>query len=59
MRFPLMAKLHRKKRMQILLDAIEHHEIGLRDCCAQLIELTTPDDELHLEIKRLLEALDR
>ena len=59
MRFPLMAKLHRKKRMQILLYAIEHHEIGLRDACAALIELTTPDDELHLEIKRLLEGLDR
>lgn len=59
MRLPLMAKLHRKKRMQVLLDAIEHHEIGLRDACAALIELTSPDDELHLEIKRLLASLDR
>lgn len=59
MRLPLMAKLHRKKRMQVLLDAIEYHEIGLRDACAALIELTTPEDELHLEIKRLLASLDR
>jgi len=59
MKLPLMAKVHRKKRIDFLIAAIGHHENGLRDCCAALIELTNPEDDLHLEIKRLLEALER
>lgn len=58
MAIPLLSRLMRKRRMALLIDAIELHEGALRDACAALIELTDPDDDLHLEVQRLLEALD-
>lgn len=49
----------RKKRIDCLLDQLADQEIALRDTCAALIECTDEGDELHLEIRRFLEQLDR
>jgi len=58
MAFPLLSRLLRQRRIHALVDEIEIHEARLRDLCAALMELTDPDDDLHVEIVRLLEALD-
>ena len=58
MRVPVLSRFLRKRRVEALVDEIEVHEVRLRDLCAALIELTAPDDDLHVEILRLLEALD-
>lgn len=57
-RLPLMWRIHKKKRIAYLIEALGVHETGMRDCCAQLIELTDEGDDLHVEVQRLLEALD-
>lgn len=47
------------KRIDVLLDVLAEQEIALRDTCAALIECTDEGDELHMEIRRFLEQLDR
>lgn len=49
----------RMKRIDVLLDVLAEQEIALRDTCAALIECTDEGDELHMEIRRFLEQLDR
>lgn len=49
----------RMKRIDVLLDVLADQEIALRDTCAALIECTDEGDELHMEIRRFLEQLDR
>jgi hypothetical protein len=58
MRIPLISRALRQRRIHGLVDRIALHEAELRDYCAQLIDLTEPGDDLHVEIRRLLEALD-
>jgi hypothetical protein len=58
MGFPLLSRMLRMRRIHHLVDEIEIHEARLRDLCSALIELSDPDDDLHVEIVRLLEALD-
>jgi hypothetical protein len=58
MRIPLISRALRQRRINGLVDRIALYENELRDNCAQLIELTEPGDDLHVEILRLLEALD-
>jgi hypothetical protein len=58
MRIPLISRALRQRRIHGLVDRIALHEAVLRDYCAQLIELTEPEDDLHVEVRRLLEALD-
>jgi hypothetical protein len=58
MRIPLISRAWRQRRVNKLVDRIALHEAEIRDYCAQLIELTEPQDDLHVEVRRLLEALD-
>jgi hypothetical protein len=58
MAMPLMWRIHKRKRIEYLVDALGIHESGMRDCIAQLIELTDPGDDLHAECLRLLAALE-
>jgi hypothetical protein len=58
MKMPLMWRIHKQKRINYLIEALGVHETAMRDCCAQLIELTEPGDDLHAEVLRLLAALE-
>lgn len=63
MKLPLcvrfLTRRGRMKRIDVLLDVLADQEIALRDTCAALIECTDEGDELHMEIRRFLEQLDR
>ena len=58
MKMPLMWRIHKRRRVEYLVEALGVHETAMRDCIAQLIELTDAGDDLHVECLRLLEALD-
>lgn len=58
MPFRVLSQLVRRRRLHRLIDDLELHEHAMRDLCAALMELTDPDDDLHVEVQRLLEALD-
>ena len=40
------------------MEEVGHHERQMRNAVAQLVELTEPGDDLHVECRRLLEQLD-
>lgn len=58
MRIPLIRGRARKKRIDALVEEVAHHERQIRNALSGLIELTEPGDDLHVECRRLLEALD-
>ena len=55
---PVVSKARRRARITELTDAVAHHERQIRNALAGLIELTEEGDDLHVECRRLLEALD-
>jgi thioredoxin-like negative regulator of GroEL len=57
MRVPLVSRAFRKRRINELLSQLETHETAMRDRLAELMELTTPADPLHIECRRILAAL--
>lgn len=58
MRIPLIRGRARKKRIDALVEEVSHHERQIRNALSALVELTSPGDDLHIECRRLLEALD-
>jgi hypothetical protein len=56
--FPLIGAATRKRRISRLIDELESCELLMRDLCAQLIELSEDGDDLHVEVRRVLEALE-
>lgn len=57
MKVPLISKAFRRRRINELLSQIETHETALRDRLAELLELTKPDDPIHIVCKRIFIAL--
>lgn len=57
-RVPVIGKAIRRQRIIKLVDDLAELEGGMRDVCAALVELTDPNDDLHVEVVRLLQALD-
>ncbi len=48
----------RKRRINRLVLQLTGLELAMRDVSAALLELTDPGDDLHVEVIRLLQALD-
>jgi len=55
---PLLGPLFRKRRAAALVGQLGLLELEMRDVCAQIIEITDPGDDLHVEVLELLKALD-
>lgn len=55
---PVLGKAARKRRISRLVVQLTGLEMAMRDVSAALIELTDPDDDLHVEVLRVLKALD-
>jgi hypothetical protein len=55
---PLIGEATRKRKIRRLIDQLEGYERAMRDVCAQLIELSPDGDDLHVEVRRVLEGLD-
>lgn len=55
---PFLGPLLRKRRAAALVEELGALEMEMRDVCAQIIEITDPGDDLHLEVLQLLTALD-
>jgi hypothetical protein len=55
---PVMTERARKRRINRLIAELEGYEVAMRDRCSQLMELTDAGDDLHVEVRRLVEALD-
>jgi hypothetical protein len=58
MNIPLIGEASRKRRVNRLVAELEGYENAMRDRCAQLMELSHPGDDLYVEVRRLVEALD-
>ncbi len=48
----------RRARLQALVLRLERLEKETRDACAAVMELTEPEDDLHVAVRLLVEALD-
>ena len=57
-RVPVIGKALRKRRINQLVSQLGDLEACMRDVCAALVELTEQNDDLHVEIVRILKALD-
>ena len=57
-RIPVIGKRLRRERINALVEELSDLEGGIRDVAAALIELTDPNDDLHVEVVRLIQALD-
>ena len=57
-RIPVIGKKLRRERINALVEELSDLEGGMRDVAAALIELTDPNDDLHVEVVRLIQALD-
>ena len=57
-RIPVIGKRLRRERINGLVEELSDLEGGMRDVAAALIELTDPNDDLHVEVVRLIQALD-
>ena len=57
-RIPVIGKRLRLERINALVEELSDLEGGIRDVAAALIELTDPNDDLHVEVVRLIQALD-
>lgn len=55
---PVVGKALRKRRINALVDQAAKLENEMRDVLAALIELTEPNDDLHVEVVRIVKALD-
>jgi hypothetical protein len=57
-RIPVIGKRLRRERINALVEELSDLEGGIRDVAAALIELTDKGDDLHVEVVRLIQALD-
>jgi hypothetical protein len=57
-RIPVIGKRLRRERINALVEELSDLEGGMRDVAAALIELTDKGDDLHVEVVRLIQALD-
>lgn len=57
-RIPVIGRALRLQRINDLVEELSELEGGMRDVCAALIDMTDPDDDLHVEVVRLIKALD-
>lgn len=57
-RIPVIGKALRRQRINELVDDLSELEGEMRDVCAALVELTDQNDDLHVEVVRLIKALD-
>lgn len=57
-RIPVIGRALRLQRINDLVEELSELESGMRDVCAALIDMTDPDDDLHVEVVRLIQALD-
>ena len=55
---PVVGKALKKRRINALVDQAAKLENEMRDVLAALIELTEPNDDLHVEVVRIVKALD-
>ena len=55
----LMPRRMRQARIHQLLERLEAWESEGRDLLAQLVELTDQGDDIHCEVLRVLELLER
>jgi hypothetical protein len=55
---PVVGRAARKRRILRALDRLEGYERAMRDDCALILELCDPDDDLCVEVVRLLERLE-
>jgi hypothetical protein len=53
----LVHRTWRRRHLAQLLDDLGEWEADGRDLLAQVVELTDPDDDLHLECRRILDLL--
>lgn len=58
MKFTLMSGRARQRRLRRLLQELEGYETAMRDRCAQILELCDPEDDVSVEVSRVLDALD-
>jgi hypothetical protein len=54
----VMSNAARKRRIDRLVLQLTGLELSMRAAAAALLELTEPDDDLHVEVVRLLQALE-
>ena len=57
-RIPVIGKAIRRQRINALVEELSELEGDMRDVCSALIELTDKGDDLHVEVVRLIQALD-
>lgn len=57
-RFSVMGDRSRRRRVDRLVRELEGYEWAMRDRCAQLLELCDQGDDLHVEVLRVLDALE-
>jgi hypothetical protein len=57
-RITVMSNAARKRRIDRLVHQLTGLELSMRAVSAALLELTDPGDDLHVEVIRLLQALD-
>lgn len=57
--FGVMTGRHRQAKLEKLLHELEIWERVGRDLLCQVVELSNPGDEVHLEALRVLELLNR
>jgi uncharacterized coiled-coil DUF342 family protein len=57
-RIPVIGKALRLQRVNQLVEDLSELEAEMRDVCAALVELTDPNDDLHVEVVQLIKALD-
>lgn len=55
---PVVGRFWRRCRQRDLIGQLETSEQRIRDLCCQLLEVTDQGDDLAVEVRRLLEALD-
>jgi len=54
---PVVSRFMRRRRIALLIDELTLWEAQGRDLLAQVIELTDPNDDLHVECARVLDLL--
>ena len=59
MKLFFMGPYARRKKLAALLQEAQVLEAQLCDVIAQVVELTEKGDELHLQMRELLEALEK
>lgn len=54
----VMCRRARIKRINRLVSELEGYEAAMLDRCHQILELCDTNDDLHVSVRRLIEALE-